>query len=97
MPDSLLGKSATSPVLEGNGFRKKRSCSVLQCSGVPCASGSGISRSVFNEYCVYCAIVSWPPYPSGQSSAEAFFAYYGQCLVPGLNGHVLTRCVLICL
>ena len=40
---SVLGKSALSPVLEGNGFIKMRSFSILQCS-IPCSPGPGASK-----------------------------------------------------
>lgn len=78
---SVLGRSALSPVLEGNGFMKKRSCSALQCS-VPCSPGLGTSWSVS----IVCfAVVAWPLCPSAQSSAEAPFVCCGQCLDSGLN------------
>ena len=85
MPVFVLGKSATSPVLEGNGFMNKRSCSALQYI-IPCSPGpGGTSEGVSNECCVHSAVLSWLLYLSGQLSAEVLLACCGQCLVPGLN------------
>ena len=51
---SVLGKSATSSVLEGNGLMKKRFCSALQCS-VPCSQGLVLQR--MSPLCSACALV----------------------------------------
>lgn len=66
----MLGKLATSLILEGNDFMKKRSCSALPY-GIPCSPGPHASESVTSECSVGFALLFWPFYPSGQLSAEA--------------------------
>ena len=86
-----------SPVHEGNGLMKKRSYSALPC-GVPCAPGPGTFGNIASLCGMCSAVLSWPLYPSGQSSAEAVFACYGQCLVPALNvAHFNYVCSGLCL
>lgn len=74
-----------SPALDGNGLMKKRCCSALQCC-VPYSPVPGTLGGIFYACCVSPAIVSWQLFPSVQSSTEAVFACYGQCLVPGWGG-----------
>ena len=79
----MLGKPATSSVLDGYDFMKKMSCSAL---GVVSPAPQGLALPEASSVCcLHSAIVSWPFYPSGQPSAEALFACGGQCLMPGLN------------
>ena len=55
------------------------------------------SGSVSGVVCLHCAIVFWPLFPSGESSAEYVLESTGQCL--DLVYHVLSlaRYVLVCL
>ena len=62
--------SATPPVLDGNGFMKRRSSSVRHVAS--CSPGPGASRSVSDVCCLCSAVLSWLLYPSGQSSARLF-------------------------
>ena len=61
-----------SPVLEGNGLKKKRSCCALLGSNTS-SPEAGPARSISSVCFVCSAVVSWLLYPSGQSSAEIFF------------------------
>ena len=89
-------KSAMFPAFEGNGLTKKRSCSALQCS-VPTSLASDASGSISYVCFVSTAIESWYLFPSLQLFAEVLFAYCGQCFIPTHVGHVLARCLLVCL
>lgn len=55
MPVSPLGKSAMSPIFEGNVLKMKRSCSGLPCS-VLYSPGPRASGSVSNVWWVYSAL-----------------------------------------
>ena len=89
----MLGKSAISPVLEGNGLMNNRSCNALPFS-VPYSPGSSASGNVSNVCSMCSVVVSWQFYPLG--STEALLACVGGSVWSlALIWEDLTMCALL--
>ena len=76
-----LRKSAMSSILKGNGFLKKSSCSALRCS-ILCPQDLALPE--VSPMCVACPLLLCPGC-FFRPVTWSVFAFWGQCLVPGLN------------